>query len=260
MSRTYLITGAASGIGKATSELLQSRGHKVIGADLQNADINGDLSTPEGRQNLIDEATKLSDGRLDGVIANAGIQFPKPITLKVNYFGALATLEGLRPLLLKSDAPRAALTCSIASLHPQDEELMKALEDRNEEAAVKRGTELEEMGQSDAYKNYSCSKKAIAKWMRRAAPSEDWAGAGIPLNAIAPAVVTSPMTKDLVNNPEGRKLLEETTPMPLNGWMDPEQAAKLFAWLVSEENTHLCGQVIFIDGGYDALTRGDSTW
>jgi hypothetical protein len=29
---------------------------------------------------------------------------------------------------------------------------------------------------------------------------------------------------------------------------------------VSEENTHLCGQVIFIDGGSDAVIRGDSTW
>jgi len=36
--------------------------------------------------------------------------------------------------------------------------------------------------------------------------------------------------------------------------------AYLLAWLVSEENTHLCGQVIFIDGGSDVVIRGDSTW
>jgi hypothetical protein len=36
--------------------------------------------------------------------------------------------------------------------------------------------------------------------------------------------------------------------------------ARLLAWLVSEENTHLCGQVVFVDGGSDAVIRGDSTW
>jgi len=36
--------------------------------------------------------------------------------------------------------------------------------------------------------------------------------------------------------------------------------AYLLAWLTSEENAHLCGQVVYIDGGSDAVMRGDSTW
>ena len=39
MARTFLVTGGAGGIGKATAELLTSRGHKVITADIANADI-----------------------------------------------------------------------------------------------------------------------------------------------------------------------------------------------------------------------------
>ena len=80
MTRTYLVTGSASGIGAATAELLSSRGLKVIGVDLQNADI----TTPEGRQHMIDEATSLSGGRLDGIIANAGISAPVAATVQVN--------------------------------------------------------------------------------------------------------------------------------------------------------------------------------
>jgi hypothetical protein len=34
----------------------------------------------------------------------------------------------------------------------------------------------------------------------------------------------------------------------------------LLAWLTSEENAHLCGQVVFIDGGSDVIIRGESTW
>ena len=260
MTRTYLVTGSASGIGAATAELLSSRGHKVIGVELQNADITVDLTPPEGRQHMIDEAASLSGGRLDGIIANAGISAPVAATVQVNYFGALATLEGLRPLLLESDAPRAVVTASMASLQPADDELLAALIDGDETAAVARGSALETAGPEAGYLNYSTSKQAIARWVRRHAPTPEWAGAGIPLNAIAPGVVLSPMTEQLVNSPEGRAQLEEQVPMPLNGWMPAESAAELLAWLTSPANTHLCGQVIFIDGGVDAVFRGDSTW
>lgn len=42
--RTYVVTGAASGIGAATAELIRERGHKVIGVDLRDADVTADLS------------------------------------------------------------------------------------------------------------------------------------------------------------------------------------------------------------------------
>jgi NAD(P)-dependent dehydrogenase (short-subunit alcohol dehydrogenase family) len=60
--RTYVITGTASGIGRATRQLLESQGHRVIGADLRDAEIIADLSTVEGRQTLIAQATQLSEG------------------------------------------------------------------------------------------------------------------------------------------------------------------------------------------------------
>ncbi len=45
MTRTSVVTGAASGIGKATKELLESRGERVIGVDIHDADIIVDLTT-----------------------------------------------------------------------------------------------------------------------------------------------------------------------------------------------------------------------
>ncbi|WP_259678229.1 SDR family oxidoreductase [Arthrobacter oryzae] len=110
------------------------------------------------------------------------------------------------------------------------------------------------------YDIYSTSKRALAQWIRRTAPTAEWAGHGIPLNAIAPAVVLTPMTAELVKTPEGREQLNRQVPMPLNGPLEPVVAARLLAWLTSEENSHLCGQVVFVDGGYDAVSRGDSTW
>jgi len=46
---TYVITGAGSGIGATTTARLRADGHQVIGIDLRGADIEADLSTPEGR-------------------------------------------------------------------------------------------------------------------------------------------------------------------------------------------------------------------
>lgn len=260
VNRTYVVTGAASGIGKATSELLQSRGHRVIGVDLHDADVDADLSTHPGREEMVRHVTELTDGRIDAIIANAGLATPTAATVAVNFFGTVATLNGLRPLLAGSAAPRAVATASMASLFPPDEELLTALAAGDEPAALHRAHELEAAGSDAAGLIYGTTKRALALWIRRTAPTEEWAGAGIPLNAIAPGVVATPMTAAFTATEEAREAILQQVPMPLNGIFQPQDAAYLLAWLTSEENAHLCGQVVFIDGGSDAVIRGDSTW
>ena len=260
MARVAVITGAASGIGKATKHLLESRGERVIGVDLQGTDINVDLTTAQGRQVMIDQVTELSGGTIDSIYAVAGLATPIPATIGVNYFGALATLEGLRPLLLGSTSPRAIAVASMASLQPVDEELMAALASGDETAALARADVLSKEPQTTGGMIYSSSKRGLAQWIRRNAPTSEWAGSNIPLNAVAPGVIATPMTTQYTSTEEARAAILEIVPMPLNGIADAEVVARLLAWLGSEENTHLCGQVIFVDGGSDAVIRGDSTW
>jgi NAD(P)-dependent dehydrogenase (short-subunit alcohol dehydrogenase family) len=259
MARTIVVTGAASGIGKTTAELLSSRGDIVIGVDLKGADINVDLTTPEGRSSLVDQVREKSGGAIDGVLAIAGLAHPIPATVAVNFFGMVATLEGLRPLLADSDAPRAAGVASMASLNPVDDELVAAMTAGDEAAALARA-EILAAEESTGYLIYGSTKKAFAQWVRRTAPTDEWAAAGIPLNAIAPGVIVTPMTAPLLETEEGREQIRAGVPMPLNGFAEAIVPARLLAWLVSEENSHLCGQVVFVDGGSDAIIRGDSTW
>ncbi len=260
MSRTYVITGSASGIGLATADLLRERGHRVIGVDIHDADVVVDLATAQGRVDLVGKVTEVSGGRVDAIIANAGLATPTATTVAVNYFGTLATLNGLRPLLAGSTAPRAVATASMASLFPPDDALLKALTAGDEPVALARGAELEAAGGDTANLIYGTTKRALAQWIRRSAPTAEWAGAGIPLNAVAPGVVETPMTAAFTGSAEARQSVLSLVPMPLNGIFGPRDAAYLLAWLTSEENAHLCGQVVFIDGGSDAVIRGDSTW
>jgi NAD(P)-dependent dehydrogenase (short-subunit alcohol dehydrogenase family) len=260
MNRTIVITGAASGIGKATAELLIERGDRVIGVDVHGTDVVADLTTEDGRASMVEEVTRLSDGAIDAIIANAGLATPTARTVAVNYFGALATLEGLRPLLAGSDAPRAVATASMASLFPPDPQLLEALDSGDEPAALARGAVLEAEGGDAGNLIYGTTKRALIRWIRRNAATPDWAGAGIPLNAIAPGVVETPMTEAFTATPEARSAVLTMVPMPLNGIFQPRDVAYLLAWLSSEENAHLCGQVVFIDGGSDVVIRGESNW
>jgi len=255
MTRVSVVTGAASGIGKATAELLRSRGEKVIGVDLRGTDVDADLSSDAGLAAMVEAVTEASGGAIDAVFGIAGLAHDKAMTVNVNYFGMIGTLVGLRPLLLKSDAPRAVAIASMASLNPVDDELVALMAANDRAGAYARAEALE--GQNLIY---ASTKQAFAKWIRRTAPTADWAGASIPLNAVAPGVIRTPMTADMIATEEATKQLLELVPMPLNGVAEPIVVARLLCWLASAENTHLCGQVVFVDGGSDVVIRGDSTW
>ena len=260
MPRINVVTGAASGIGLATKQLLESRGEIVIGVDIRDADVLVDLTSPPDRVRMATEVQAKSGGRIDTIIAVAGLAAPVPATAAVNYFGMVATLEGLRPLLAGSPAPRAVGVASFAGISPGDDALLAAFAAGDERAALARAAELAADAATMGRLIYPSSKAAFAKWIRRSSITDAWAGAGIPLNAIAPGVISTPMMSAALSSPEGREAVTSAVPMPLNGIAEPQVPARLLAWLVSVENSHLCGQVIFVDGGSDASVRGDSVW
>lgn len=259
MSRTYIVTGSASGIGAATAELLTKLGHTVIGVDLKNADVEGDLSTPIGRSTAAEQAISKANGSIDAVIACAGIAAPIAKTMAINFFGVTEFLTALRPTLAKSSAPRAAVVSSMASLQPVSAELVDAALRGDEAAALTIGDTLAEDPQA-GYLNYPSSKRALSRWVRRESISEAWAGAGIPLNAVGPGTVTTAMTAELLATPEGTAMVDGAVPMPLNYHQPASSIVELLVWLTSPSNTHMAGQTIYCDGGADAVLRGDDIW
>lgn len=260
MERIYVVTGSASGIGAETAALLRERGNRVIGVDLRDAEVVADLSTHAGRIQAAADATATAGGTIDAVVAAAGISAPRSLTVAVNFFGVTEFLEALQPALAKSTAPRVAVVSSMASLQPNSPELVDALLAGDEPAALAIGDALAAKGPAEGYLNYPSSKRALSRWIRREGITARWAGAGIPLNAIAPGTVLTPMTLELLATEESRAMVDSHVPMPLNGHSEPIVIARALAWLASEENTHMTGQTIYVDGGADASLRGDDIW
>lgn len=260
MSRIYAITGAASGIGQITTDMLRDDGHTVITIDLEDADVTADLTKEDDRRDLLPQVRQYSGDTLDGLIACAGLSTPSVVTAAVNYFGAVATLEELRPLLAAAKYPRAAVISSLAALEPVDEQLFDALLANDEERALARAETIATYADSGASNTiYNSSKRAIARWVREQAITDAWGGSGIALNAIAPGVIETPMTAELLADEEGRRLLAEGSPAPYNGPAgDAEAPASLLRYLTDEENSYITGQVIFVDGGADATRRPDT--
>jgi NAD(P)-dependent dehydrogenase (short-subunit alcohol dehydrogenase family) len=253
-ARTVVVTGSSSGIGAATVSYLRKMGCRVIGVDLHDAEVTADLATESGRQTLVDGVHAVAPAGIDGIVANAGVNQPNSRSIRVNYFGAIATLDGLRPLL-RGPVPRAVLVASRAVLKPVEEELVAACLDGDEGLA----THLTDLLPDSAKVNvYPSSKRAVARWLRRSAVSADWAGAGIPLNAVGPGSVRTAMTSH--RTPAQQAEVLDRYPMPLGGMADAGEVAPVISWFLSPDNTKVTGQLLFVDGGGEVLMRGEDIW
>lgn len=250
MARTIVVTGAGSGMGRATAERIKASGDRAIGVDLRDADIVADLSTAEGRATMIETVGRMAPDGIDGIVAAAGVAaIDQPaLTVAVNFFGVVATLEGLHPLMRRSARPRAVAVVSSAALHDADPDVVEVCLSGDETRAL-------EIAVQSGGNPYVASKLALALWLRRAATSPQWAGAGILLNGVAPGTVITPMTAPFLATPEGRDMLAQATPIAVREYAQPDELAEVLQFLVSMESHYIVGQILFVDGGTDALTR-----
>lgn len=251
---TIAITGSASGIGAATARRLTGQGHRVIGVDVGASDVQCDLGTAAGRTAAVERITELCDGRLDGLVTCAGLPgttaAPADALVSVNYFGTAALLNGLRTTL--ANAERSAVVCvssNSTTCQPNwPVELAEAClagdESQARELGVKHG----------AVPSYPATKAAIAWYVRSQATTQEWAGSGIRLNAIAPGHVETAMTDAVRADPKlGAAIDSFPTPRGTPG--DPDEVAALIDFLVGPGASLLYGSVVYADGGTDAMLR-----
>jgi NAD(P)-dependent dehydrogenase (short-subunit alcohol dehydrogenase family) len=255
---TYVVTGSASGMGAATKTRLETDGHEVVGVDIRDATATFDLGTEQGRTDAIEAVFQYSDGAIDGLVTFAGLAGtstrPGSEVASVNYFGTVALLEGLRPALeaARGGQPAAvAISSNSSTVQPGlPATLVEACLAGDEEEARRLGDEL------GAPVAYPSAKLAVARWVRRNAPKEPWAGAGITLNAIAPGYIETPMTAEIRRDTKIGPLLDQF-PIPVGRGGRAEEIAALVAFLLGPEARYFCGSVVLADGGSEAVLRPD---
>ncbi len=250
----FAVTGSAGGLGSAIRRRIEAEGHEVIGIDVRDAEVQHDLSRPHGRSAAFDEVTKASGGRLDGVVACAGLggtTKPTSLVARVNYFGAVATMDELRPLLEKGDAPAAVAICSNSAsfMLPGDQPLVKLMLDGDEEEAARQADGM------DGQLVYGQAKLALSFALRRRVQS--WGEAGVRLNGVAPGPVLTPLTQAGLEDPVSGPAIREF-PVPIGRWGEPAEIAAAVWFLLSAEASWVHGAILFVDGGTDALVRTDA--
>lgn len=254
MSRNVVVTGSGSGIGAALTALLRARGDRVIGVDLRGGEIDADLSTPHGRAEAAGAAAEAAGHVVDAVVTCAGTSVPGAATVTVNYFGTTGFVTALRPALAAAPHPRVVLIGSVSGTRPADPDVVAACLADDEDRALHYAERAVADGR--ARQLYPSSKAALAQWARRTAVAPGWADAGIPVNVVAPGIVLTPMSEGLFDDPEMKKAMDAAVPMPLHGYLRPEDVARAVLFLASDDNTHITGQVLYVDGGAEATLRG----
>lgn len=255
MSRTFVITGSGSGMGEATAIRLKAKGHRVIGVDLRAADVNVDLGSSQGRHDMVAQVHALAPEGIDGVLTCAGLaDFERPgLVLAVNYFGTIAALEGLHPLL-RGPGSRCVAVASTA-LQISSPEILEL------EALCLQGKEAEALERAQQYgvlQAYPASKRALTLWARRVAILPAWAGAGKLLNIVAPGTVKTPMISKALADPAQAEMIRAHSPIAVSDFAEAPALAELMDYLLNFEGNYTVGQVFFVDGGSEAITRPDN--
>jgi NAD(P)-dependent dehydrogenase (short-subunit alcohol dehydrogenase family) len=226
--KVAIVTGAASGIGKATVDLFRSEGATVVGADVSDgADARADAGREDDIRELIDKVIA-EHGKLDIFFANAGVSggFASiseqtaadwAEILRINLIGPFLAIKHAAPRM--NDRGSIICTASVAGLRS---------------------------GAGGAA--YSASKAGVINLVQTAA--QQLSGSGIRVNAICPGLIETGMTKpiyDMARDRGQEKRIGELNPAQRGG--EPLEIANAALFLASDESSYVNGAALVIDGG-----------
>jgi NAD(P)-dependent dehydrogenase (short-subunit alcohol dehydrogenase family) len=243
--KAAVITGAASGIGRASALRFTAEGANLVLADLEEPDgetlkagrfVRTDVSRREDNERMIDECVKRY-GRIDILFCNAGVTLPKLLpdstddeidrVLDVNVKGLLYAARHAIPVMLAQAGGGGGVILFTAS---------------------KTGL----VAQTDS-PVYCASKGAVVLLAK--ALALDYAARGIRVNALCPGIIDTPMLRhfaDAMPDPAAAWATYGAA-QPMGRLGTPEECAAAALWLVSSEASFVTGIALPLDGGFTAM-------
>jgi NAD(P)-dependent dehydrogenase (short-subunit alcohol dehydrogenase family) len=244
-----IVSGAASGMGAATAQILVDLGARVTAIDIKPTEVPvARFAEVDLRDRAaIDDFVASVDGPVNNLFSCAGLPgppFSELDTMLVNWVGARHLAEGIVPKMPAGSAISAISSSAAVGWQNQMATLGELLATKSFEEAVDWLTSHEE---SWSWSGYLFSKWVVDAWVGYWYP--DLASKGIRINCINPGPTDTAMmpafhdfaTKELVDQSIG----------PIGRYATAEEQAWPLVMLGSPRASYIAGEVLAVDGGFD---------